>query len=54
MKFVREHSKIPVVRHDKGVCHLFVDYNADLEMAEKIALMEKFNVLEFAMLWRLC
>ncbi len=41
MKFVREYSKIPVVRHDKGVCHLFVDYNADLEMAEKIALNGK-------------
>lgn len=41
MKFVREYSKIPVVRHDKGVCHLFVDYNADLKMAEKIALNGK-------------
>ncbi len=30
-----------MVRHDKGVCHLFVDYNADLEMAEKIALNGK-------------
>ncbi len=41
MKFIREHSKIPVVKHDKGVCHLFIDYNADLDMAEKIAINGK-------------
>lgn len=41
MQFIREHSKIPVVKHDKGVCHLFVDYNADLDMAEKIAINGK-------------
>jgi glutamate-5-semialdehyde dehydrogenase len=41
MKMVREYSKIPVIRHDKGVCHLFVDYNADLDMAEKIAINAK-------------
>ncbi len=41
MKFIREYSKIPVIRHDKGVCHIFVDYNADLEAAEKISLNAK-------------
>ncbi len=41
MQFIRSHSKIPVVRHDKGVCHLFIDYNADLDMAEKIAINAK-------------
>ncbi len=41
MKMVREYSKIPVVRHDKGICHVFVDYNADLEMAERIAINGK-------------
>ncbi len=41
MQFTREHSKIPVVKHDKGVCHLFVDHNADLDMAEKIAINGK-------------
>lgn len=41
MQFIREHSKIPVIRHDKGVCHLFVDHNANLEMAEKICLNAK-------------
>jgi glutamate-5-semialdehyde dehydrogenase len=41
MKMLRETSKIPVVKHDKGVCHIFVDYNADLDRAEKIVLNAK-------------
>jgi glutamate-5-semialdehyde dehydrogenase len=41
MKTLREISKIPVIKHDKGVCHIFVDYNADLDRAEKIILNAK-------------
>jgi len=41
MKMLRETSKIPVIKHDKGVCHVFVDYNADLDKAEKIVLNAK-------------
>jgi glutamate-5-semialdehyde dehydrogenase len=41
MKMLREISKIPVIKHDKGVCHIFVDYNADLDQAEKIILNAK-------------
>lgn len=41
MKMLREISKIPVIKHDKGVCHIFVDYNADLDRAEKIVLNAK-------------
>lgn len=41
MKMLREISKIPVVKHDKGLCHIFVDYNADLDRAEKIVLNAK-------------
>ncbi len=41
MKMLRQYSKIPVVKHDKGVCHIFVDYNADLEKAERIVLNAK-------------
>jgi glutamate-5-semialdehyde dehydrogenase len=36
IRFVSNHSKIPVVRHYKGVCHIFVDETADLEMATRI------------------
>jgi glutamate-5-semialdehyde dehydrogenase len=34
-------SKIPVIKHYKGVCHIFVDDTADLEMAANICLNAK-------------
>jgi glutamate-5-semialdehyde dehydrogenase len=34
-------SKVPVIKHYKGVCHVFVDADADLKMAEEIALNAK-------------
>ena len=33
IRFVAENSRIPVIKHYKGVCHQFVDYNADIDMA---------------------
>ena len=41
IRFVAEHSRIPVIKHYKGVCHVFVDASADFVMAEKIALNAK-------------
>ncbi|HWP91101.1 MAG TPA: glutamate-5-semialdehyde dehydrogenase [Thermodesulfobacteriota bacterium] len=41
IRFVSENSKIPVLKHYKGVCHIFVDEFADLEMAENICLNAK-------------
>jgi glutamate-5-semialdehyde dehydrogenase len=41
IRFVVSHSKIPVVKHYKGVCHIFVDESADLEMATQICLNAK-------------
>ncbi|HKI52397.1 MAG TPA: glutamate-5-semialdehyde dehydrogenase, partial [Geothermobacteraceae bacterium] len=41
IRFVVEHSRIPVIKHYKGVCHTFVDATADFEMAEKIAINAK-------------
>jgi glutamate-5-semialdehyde dehydrogenase len=41
IRFVVEHSKIPVIKHYKGVCHLFVDVSADFEMAERIIVNAK-------------
>ncbi|MBI3316091.1 MAG: glutamate-5-semialdehyde dehydrogenase [Candidatus Omnitrophica bacterium] len=38
---VAERSKIPVIKHFKGVCHVFVDKRADLRKAEDIALNAK-------------
>ena len=41
IRFVVEHSKIPVLKHFKGVCHVYVDANADLDMAQKICFNAK-------------
>jgi len=41
IRFVAEHSRIPVIKHYKGVCHVFVDASADFAEAEKIAINAK-------------
>lgn len=33
IRFVTEHARVPVIKHYKGVCHLFVDASADLDQA---------------------
>jgi len=38
---VRRESMIPVLAHDKGLCHTYVDEKADLAMAERIAFNAK-------------
>jgi len=38
---VLEESRIPVVKHFEGICHLYVDAAADLAMAERICLNAK-------------
>ena len=38
---IAETSKIPVIKHAKGVCHVFVDDAADLAMAQTIVLNAK-------------
>ncbi len=41
IRFVTENSRIPVLKHYKGVCHIFVDEYADLEMAESVCINAK-------------
>src|SRR5262245_43582946 len=41
IRAVAECSKVPVIKHYKGVCHVFVDRDADLAMASDIALNAK-------------
>jgi glutamate-5-semialdehyde dehydrogenase len=41
IRTVAECSKVPVIKHYKGVCHVFVDADADLKMAGEIALNAK-------------
>ncbi|HTJ01020.1 MAG TPA: glutamate-5-semialdehyde dehydrogenase [Dongiaceae bacterium] len=41
IRAVTECSKVPVIKHYKGVCHVYVDAAADLKMAEEIVLNAK-------------
>jgi glutamate-5-semialdehyde dehydrogenase len=41
IRAVAECSKVPVIKHYKGVCHVYVDADADLRMAEEIAFNAK-------------
>ena len=43
IRFVDETSQIPVIKHYKGVCHLYVDEDADLEIAEDLLLDGKVS-----------
>jgi len=41
IRAVAECSKVPVIKHYKGVCHVYVDRDADLKMAEEIVMNAK-------------
>ncbi|MGZ5544462.1 MAG: glutamate-5-semialdehyde dehydrogenase [Limisphaerales bacterium] len=41
IRAVTECSKVPVIKHYKGVCHVYVDADADLKMAEEIVINAK-------------
>ncbi|MEJ5377589.1 MAG: glutamate-5-semialdehyde dehydrogenase [bacterium] len=43
IRAVVSESRIPVIKHYKGVCHVFVDESADLQMAENICLNAKLH-----------
>ena len=41
VKFIKENTNIPVLGHADGICHIFVDESADLEMAVKVVVDAK-------------
>lgn len=41
IRYVSENATVPVIQHYKGVCHVYVDGEADLELAERIAVNAK-------------
>ena len=41
IRFVVAHSRIPVLKHYKGVCHVYVDEGADIRMAEDVCFNAK-------------
>ncbi len=60
IRFVAENARVPVIQHYKGVCHLYVDADAELEMATNIAINAKVqrpavcNALETLLVDRAC
>jgi glutamate-5-semialdehyde dehydrogenase len=43
VRFVQSHARVPVIAHAKGVCHLYVDAGADVEMATRLAVNGKLQ-----------
>lgn len=41
VRYIMDHSRIPVLGHADGICHLYVDEDADLDMAVKLAVDSK-------------
>ncbi|MCA6073136.1 MAG: glutamate-5-semialdehyde dehydrogenase, partial [Endomicrobium sp.] len=41
VKFIREHSLIPVLSHGRGLCHTYIDKDADVDMAVNVAFNAK-------------
>ena len=41
VKFIKENTKIPVLGHADGICHIFVDKSADFDMAQKVIIDAK-------------
>ena len=41
VKFIKENTKIPVLGHADGICHIFVDASADLEKAKRVIIDAK-------------
>jgi glutamate-5-semialdehyde dehydrogenase len=43
IRFVQEVSRVPVIAHAKGICHLYVDAGADASMATRLAVNSKLD-----------
>jgi len=43
VKFIQDNTRIPVLGHADGICHLFIDIEANLEMALSVALDSKIQ-----------
>nr|QGT49739.1 gamma-glutamyl-phosphate reductase [uncultured Candidatus Melainabacteria bacterium] len=41
VKFIKNNTKIPVLGHASGICHIFVDKSADIEMASSVVIDAK-------------
>jgi len=41
IRMVCEHARMPVMKHEKGICHTYVDVSAEIQMAEEICFNAK-------------
>ncbi len=41
IRYISENATIPVIKHDKGLCHTYIDKDADIQSAVKIAINAK-------------
>ena len=41
VKFIKENTKIPVLGHANGICHIFVDESADIDIASRVVIDAK-------------
>lgn len=41
VKYIKANTKIPVLGHANGICHIFVDESADIDMASKVVIDAK-------------
>jgi len=41
IRYISENATVPVVKHDKGLCHTYIDKDANIENAVKIAINAK-------------
>lgn len=43
VKYIQENTRIPVLGHSEGICHIYVDEKADMDLATKVSLDSKIE-----------
>lgn len=43
INFIKDNARVPVITHERGLCHMYIDANANLEMAVKLSLNAKIS-----------